>query len=129
MINYGNRQVIDVKAEAWIKEKRDDRWIPISEIKLDYDGELPALGKRQDYGRISNGKGISPIFYISLKEEELRTKLCNGTRKVFFTLSAKDALSGTVVVQRQLYGEKEIEEGDFVAGFTFKKRSDSWLNS
>lgn len=121
LINYSNRQVVELNAEAWIVEKRNNRWTPVTKLKLEYDGELPALGRHKDYGDVS--LGISPIFCMNIKEENLESKVNEENRKLNFTLSAKDALSGTAVVHRQIYSRKNIQEGDFELGFEFKTRA------
>ena len=100
LINCGRRQVIELKIES--------------------DGVLPALGRKRDFGNIK--KAISPVYYCLIKDEKYIKAELHGSRLVFLTLSARDALSGTTLVQRRQYGEDEIQEGDFKPKFTFEKR-------
>jgi hypothetical protein len=119
LINCGERQVIDLKAKAEILEHRGNRWGLVKELKLEFDGAFPALGKQSDYGNVT--KAISPVHYSLIENEnDIRAEL-NADRRLVFTLSAKDALSGTTEVQRKFYTAKEIQEGDFESGFTFEK--------
>lgn len=120
LINCGRRQVIELKATAAIRERQNGRWRFERELEVESDGVLPALGRKRDYGNIK--KAISPVYYCLIKDEKDIKAELHGSRLIFLTLSARDALSGTAIVQRRLYGEDEIQEGDFKPKFTFEKR-------
>ncbi len=121
LINFGNRQIIGLNASARIVERRNNRWTTIDELKMEYDGELAALGRHKDYGDYLSR--IGPIYYMRILDEKKFESNLNEDKRLVFTLSAKDALSGTTVVQRQVYNKDDIQQGDFKEGFTFEKKS------
>ena len=84
-------------ANARIVERQPNgRWPTLRELELEFTGALPALGKKKDVGKVLTA--ISPIWnFRILNEDDIKAELI-ADRYLLFTLSAKDALSGTTVV-------------------------------
>ncbi|BAS54920.1 hypothetical protein NIES2135_58150 [Leptolyngbya boryana NIES-2135] len=116
--NSGRRQVVDLVASATVvRVKEKNRYITLRELKLSFDGQIPSLGAVQDFGNPLHA--ISPVFHFQILDEiNLEGQLADD-EWIFFTLSARDALSGTDKVQRVAFNRDNIKKGKFLYGLTF----------
>jgi hypothetical protein len=116
--NSGRRQVVDLVASALIVRVREKkRYLTVRELKLSFDGQIPSLGAVQDLGNPLHA--ISPVFHFQILDEINLEEQLADDEWIFFTLSARDALSGTDKVQRVAFNRHNIKEGGFLYGLTF----------
>jgi len=116
IINYSNRQIINLKAEltlAQASSRSDGVRRVTSPLKLK-TSELLALGPRNQHGKIWE---VSPVWYLVFYSEQ--DLILNENSRVRVIVSATDALTSTTVVFSQSYGENSIIEGDFAYGIQF----------
>ncbi|MBM3302948.1 MAG: hypothetical protein FJY85_23755 [Deltaproteobacteria bacterium] len=120
MYNSSNRQAIDIEAGATILSKRDVPGGERSYVVKRLDVVAPSmevLGPKRNLGDLM---GLSPVRVFAARiPDEFDKHLSGESTRLAFTLRATDALSGTTVVFRRLYGKSDIRYGEFRYGLAF----------
>lgn len=118
--NEGKHQAIDLKFKASVYKLRDIPGGKIAAMCANLPFNVtgaPALSKRKeewDYWE------LPPIYvFMSSPDFDLEALLNDPEARILFTVSVKDAMSGTSVVQRQSYALEDIVDGQFVKGLGF----------
>ncbi len=114
IINKGRRQATDIQASlALVERDSSRRFFTIHNAQLRKDF-LPALAPIQESHK---AWGLRTAFVFATDEgvqmlEELPI-VDRGERRIVFTLSATDGLSGTKVVQQTTYRLDDVKSGRF----------------
>lgn len=126
IINNTNRQVVDLKGYLAVDEiisgKR--RSIHVATLKDNTRFVLEAKNKDKD---LQWGLPASTVFiaYDAQQMLDLLKPSNEVERRLLFTLSATDAISGSVSVQRVSYLYDDIQHGEFYGGLIFKVKKPS----
>lgn len=121
--NRGRRQVTDLQVSLAITERRTHKKATptlnvIHNLQLVKDS-LPALAPLQD---LNKEWALPAIYTIRSGEDRTAWDLLDSQhpeeRRLVFTISMTDAISGTKVVKRVAYGLSKIKFGRFGKDFT-----------
>lgn len=119
--NLGTRQITDVQAHLALFDRAPEGRIVTVERGLLVPGEILAL----EVKRMVDTPWCVPTAYIFVCKngETLRDLLltppAQGERRLVFTISARDAVSGTKRVQRVTYPAAALINGSYARGLTF----------
>lgn len=120
--NERRRQATDIYASlVLIERKPDGRLFTLHSAKLRKD-LFPALAPIQD---LTEPWGLPTTVVFATDEGEKLLEIIasktNGEKRLVFTLSATDALSGTKIVQQITFGQENIKYGKFGLGFRIEE--------
>ncbi len=120
--NERRRQATDIYASlVLIERKPDGRLFTLHSAQLRKDF-FPALAPIQDLTK-SWKLPTTGVFATDEGEKllEILASKTNGEKRLVFTLSATDGLSGTKVVQQIAYSQENIKYGKFGLGFRIEE--------
>ena len=119
--NFGTRQITDVQAHLALFDRVPEGRIVTVEQGLLMPHEILAL----EVKRMVDTPWCVPTAYIFVCKngQKLRELLmsppAHGERRLVFTISARDAVSGTKRVQRVTYPATALISGSYARGLTF----------
>lgn len=122
IINKNRRQAVDIKVRLVVDEITQDgsrKTIYIPKLKSDYRFALEPKNKDMEkmWGLPT---ATTFIAYDGKKILDLLESSNELERRLLFTLSAADALSGSKIVQRNSYSYDNIRHGKFCSGLEFE---------
>lgn len=120
--NKGRRQAVDIKVLAGVDEVMPNKFrrsVHKPSLRNDYRFALEPKHKDMD---LNWGLPTVTTFVIPEGQHvlDLLAPSQGLERRLLFTLSATDALSGAKVVQRVSYTYQDIKQGEFQDGFGFE---------
>ena len=122
IINNSRRQAVDIQVETAVDEITSGKRRTIHRPTIKNDTTRFALEPRHKDKDIQWGLPASTIFVIIDGKQilDLLESSNKLERRLLFTLSATDAISGSKSVQRVSYLYSDIQHGDYCGGLNFK---------
>ncbi|MER2511482.1 MAG: hypothetical protein ABTQ25_03515 [Nitrosomonas ureae] len=122
IINKSRRQAVDIKVYLAVDEltpRNTRRTIHTPNLNSDYRFALEPKHKDMDF-KWGIPTATTFIAYDGQKILDLLAPSNGPERRLLFTLSATDALSGAKIVQRVSYSHENLRHGMFVGGLVFE---------
>jgi hypothetical protein len=123
IINKGKRQVVDVQADLFIAERpmvgNSFKMISLYRFKFKRDS-VTALAPIQDLEK--PWKLLTATTFTTEPNEDALNLMLSPSqyeKRLVFTLSASDGLSGSKVIQRVAFRAKDIRQGRWAKGLEF----------
>jgi hypothetical protein len=120
--NFGVRQITDIEAYFVLSDRvPEGRLVPVRRGQLD-PANILAL---EEKGKVNMAWCLPTTYiFVCTNGKELRELLAlasasSGERRLVFTISARDAVSGTKRVQRVTYPASALIDGSYARGLTF----------
>ncbi len=122
IINMGQRQAVDIRINLAVNEVTLSglrRTIHKPELKTDYRFALEPKHKDMD-NKWGLPTSTSFVMYDGQRILDMMEPSNGIERRLVFTLSATDAISGAKIVQRTSYSYTDIRYGEFSNGLIFE---------